>query len=279
MTNLYQQADVIIFDLDGTLYEDTDHFAYFADLLKQEVTDDLKVDFEKEYERMIAGDHIVTIGKVYDAVKDNVLEIDSSSMKVYKAWTWSGTSIDKETITQEYSSPVQCDFNTMIAIGDGWWLPNVCAKHFGVADTYPAYEKTKEYMATDQFQLTQIPKLRDSLWHLKEKKEIILITNSQADDVQRLLQQLNLEGIFENIITQAKKPQITMNHFSAIMKKYAVKPEKMLSIGDNYINEIAPAIRLGMNTIFIDVYGLSYPEYKGKKVSSISETLEEMIGV
>lgn len=141
MDTIFQQAELIIFDLDGTLYEDTVHFDYYAQQLKLELS-------------------------------------------------------------------------KMIAIGDGWWLPNVCARHYGVMETHTSYERTKEYMATDQFTLTKIPHLRSSLLHLKTKKITVLLTNSQDDDVARLLHLLDLEGTFDDIITVAKKPLHTLNHFS-----------------------------------------------------------------
>lgn len=269
-----KRVDYFIFDLDGTLYEDTNHFSYYAEQLKQELKQSEWEAFDAEYEKMIAGNHAVSIGKVYDVVRDQVLKVDSSTMQVVQAWTWAGQPLSEAQLKFDYPNPIACDFETMIAIGDGWWLPNACAKHFGVVDTYSAYERTKIYMASDQFQLTRIPGLREALLHLKEKKKICLLTNSEQTDVQRLLNRLDLEGIFDEIITEAKKPQMTSKHFIDLMEKHALKPEECISIGDNFINEIAPAIRLGMQTIFIDINELDYPEYSGTKVKSISDLIE-----
>lgn len=276
---LNQNIEFFIFDLDGTLYEDTNHFSYYAEQLKGELPESKWAAFEQEYERIIAGNHIITIGKVYDVVRDQVLKIDSSTMQVVQAWTWGGQPLQREQITFDYPNPITCDFETMIAIGDGWWLPNACAKHFGVVDTYSAYERTKEYMASDKFQLTRIPNLRQALLHVKEKKKICLLTNSEQTDVQRLLNRLDLEGIFDEVITEGKKPQNTTKHFLELMDKHQLQPEQCLSIGDNFINEIAPAIRLGMETIFIDLNELDYPEYQGLKVRSISEVLDSFLSL
>ncbi|USK70604.1 HAD hydrolase-like protein [Peribacillus asahii] len=101
----------------------------------------------------------------------------------------------------------------MIAISDGWWLPNVYAKYFGIQDTQSAYVQTKNFMATDQFHLTKINGLREALIHLKEKKNIVLVTNSQKENVHRILQNLDLQDIFENIITETNKPLDTKKHF------------------------------------------------------------------
>ncbi|WP_202081071.1 HAD family hydrolase [Caldalkalibacillus salinus] len=276
-TNLFEDSQLMIFDLDGTLYEDTDHFAYYAHLLKQEVDEAFRSAYEREYKKMINGEHTLKIGSVYDLVRDHIVEIDSSSSRVTHAWTWDGDPLSEDERQRLYPTPVECDFETMMAIGDGWWLPNACARHFGVNDTDTAYVKTKEYMAAEQFSLTRIPGLREGLLHLKQKRDIVLVTNSDPDDVGRLLDRLDLDDIFEDRVTVAKKPQYTKNHFSQLLKEYDVRPHEAISIGDNYINEIAPAIQLGLKTIFIDAYNSNYPEYKGVKVDSISETIEDML--
>ena len=87
---------------------------------------------------------------------------------------------------------------------------------------------------------------------------------------------LDLQGIFENIITEANKPLDTRKHFLDLLQKFDIRPEKGLSIGDNYINDIAPAINIGMQTVYIDLYESDYPEYNGRNVKSISELIKEM---
>jgi putative hydrolase of the HAD superfamily len=139
----------------------------------------------------------------------------------------------------------------MIAIGDGWWLPFVTAKHYGVNDTYTSYNKTKEYMVTDQFELTKTPGLKQGLLELKESKKIVLCTNSDIDDVGRLLKELELDTVFEHILTSAMKPTNTESHFKKLLEQYGVEPHEVVSIGDNFINEIAPALKLGMKAVYI----------------------------
>ncbi|REB11026.1 HAD family hydrolase [Sporosarcina sp. BI001-red] len=275
-TNIFTNVDLVIFDFDGTLYEDEDHFTYFAEQLKKRLPEDVQSLFKTEYEKMVAGEHAVTIGKVYDAIHDHIVKIEPIHSTVVNAWNWGGEELADELIQRLYPQPITFDFDTMIAIGDGWWLPNVCAMHFGLQDTQTAYVETKEFMATDQFQLTKIPGLREALLQLKEKKNIVLLTNSQADDVQRLLQNLNLHEIFETTITEAKKPQDTTKHFLELLQKFNIPAEKALSIGDNYINEIAPAMKMGMSAVYIDRYEVEYPEYQGRKVQSISDLINEV---
>lgn len=278
VNNPYAEADILIFDLDGTLYEDTEHFAYYAEQLKEELSQELHASFTGDYQQILEGKHPVSIGKVYDVVRQYILQVDFQ-MNVLHGWEWNGTELNKDKLAQLYPHPLHCDFDTMIAIGDGWWLPNVVARYYGAQDTYTAYQKTKDFMATDAFQLTKISGLREGLLHLKNKKEVILVTNSQPDDVQRLLTELELQDIFTDIVTEARKPEMTIKHFEHLLSKYNVPAHKAISIGDNYLNEIIPAHKLGMATLFIDFFELDYPEYTGVKVQSIANTIEWMLDV
>jgi len=106
-------------------------------------------------------------------------------------------------------------------------------------------------MVTEDFQLEQIYELQDFLKELKKKATVVLLTNSDKEDVNRLLNELSLTGLFHDVITSAQKPTKTVEFFRQVMKKFHVVEEETLSIGDNYINEIAPALLLGMKAVYI----------------------------
>lgn len=259
------EIELVIFDLDGTLYEGTDHFDYYAEQLKQHVDPALKDKFSSEYERMKMGDHPVTIGKAYDVKRDLVLTIDPMTIMVSAASDWDGELLSQDKVAEYYSDVLQFDFEEMIAIGDGWWLPFVTAKHFGVEDCYPSYLATKEYMVTDQFTLEKLEGLRENLIELKKEKNIVLMTNSDSEDVGRLLKELALDGVFDHIITSAKKPSRTTPIFEELLKLYEINPEQALSVGDNFINEIAPALLLGMQAKYITPHSFKV-EHKNLEV-------------
>ncbi|MCT8137540.1 HAD family hydrolase [Anaerobacillus sp. CMMVII] len=252
MDEMFEHSKLFIFDLDGTLYEGTDHFDYYAERLLLDVAKENKEAFKSDYEKIKGGSHPVKIGKAYDVERDTVLTLDPFTLRVVKVEKWNGEKWTDEKRIDVYSNLVSFDFESMIAIGDGWWLPFVVAKHYGIKDCYPRYVETKEYMVTEKFELEEIPGVREGLMLLKESKKIVLVTNSDIDDVGRLLKELNLDEAFEHVVTSAKKPSRTVEIFKKLMKQYAVSPEEVVSIGDNFINEIAPAIQLGMKGIYID---------------------------
>ncbi len=98
---MLEDYKLVIFDLDGTLYEGTEHFDYYAKLLQEKVTPALRDEYLQEYEAMKAGKHLVSIGKIYDVARDLILTIDSLTFEVSAAYRWSGEKLS-ETETREF---------------------------------------------------------------------------------------------------------------------------------------------------------------------------------
>lgn len=262
---------LVIFDLDGTLYEGTDHFDFYASHLKNKVDKSDRMEFQLDYEAMKAGNHIVQIGKAYDVLKDTVLTIDPMTLKVVSAHTWDGEAYDQSSVEEHYPNPLEFNFSDMIAIGDGWWYPFVCAKHHGVEDCYSSYNATKEYMVSDRFTLTPLTGLKENLLNLKQKTNIVVMTNSDRDDVGRLFSELGLEGVFDHMIPSANKPGSTTDQLTHLLKHYEIKPEEAVSIGDNFINEVAPAVLLGMDAVYIHP---QLPEVNLKNVQVVASVVD-----
>ncbi|UOQ43454.1 HAD family hydrolase [Halobacillus salinarum] len=264
---MIEEAVCLIFDLDGTLYEDTNHFEYYANQLKDRVSKENQSKFEEDYQAALANEHPVTIGKVFDIKYDSILTVDPFTNCVIQAEEWSGREVTEFERKKRYSDEIKYDFESMIAIGDGWWIPFSIAIHYGVSlvSAYQCYVLTKEYMVSEHFRMSKTPRLKDCLKGWKEDKVLILMTNSEEYDVQNILQRLGLRNIFHEIISSAEKPGRTLEHFQNIMGKYRLRPDQVISIGDNFMNEIAPALKLGMKGICIQpVHGLD--QYSGLKV-------------
>ncbi len=257
LKEMIQQSKLLIFDLDGTLYEDTEHFDYYCKLLQKKVDPEIADEFYETYEKMKEGIHPVKIGKVYDLQNDAAITIEPLTMQITAVHNWDGSEWTREKREKEYGETISFDLKRMIAIGDGWWLPFVTAVHYGLTeqDTWEAYNLTKEYMVSDQFSLTKTPGLKEALTRLKEEKIIAVLTNSEHEDVMRLLRELGLEGLFHEVVTSALKPVKTKERFTYLLEKYKVKPEEAVSIGDNILNEIAPALLSGMKAIYIQPNG------------------------
>jgi FMN phosphatase YigB (HAD superfamily) len=57
------RVNLIIYDLDGTLYEDTHHFDYYAKELKNRLSSDVQDAFQADYEAAVQDKHPLRIGR------------------------------------------------------------------------------------------------------------------------------------------------------------------------------------------------------------------------
>ncbi|MFC3523137.1 hypothetical protein ACFOLK_00405 [Marinococcus halophilus] len=66
----WNDKELLIFDLDGTLYEDTEHFDYYAERLGAFIPEKERTTFFTEYDAVQKGERALQIGTAYDAEKD-----------------------------------------------------------------------------------------------------------------------------------------------------------------------------------------------------------------
>ncbi|MDX5474736.1 MAG: HAD family hydrolase [Bacillaceae bacterium] len=266
-----RDTKVIVFDLDGTLYEDTHHFSYYAEKLKSKLPTDTQDIFQKDYENVLAGKHPLKMGRVYDVHKDRILVHDEGH--VLEGYTWEGVRIEEEEIKRDYQQPLAFDFTTMLSIGDLWWIPVSIAAHYGVTRevSYECFMQTREHMMTPEFVLVANATFNDTLKSLTEKYKVVLMTNSPQSDSDVIIEKLGFTSYFEHKVYEASKPIHTKKNLNEIANTFNVSPEEMLSIGDNYINEILPAKQLGCKTIYIDAHHLGEAKAADKTVKNLDE--------
>ncbi|MGP4070726.1 HAD family hydrolase [Halobacillus sp. B29] len=270
---MIDQAECLIFDLDGTLYEDTDHFEYYAHLLQQRASIENRPNVKQDYHKVLAGKHPLQIGKVYDVEEDVILTVDPFSNKVRKVETWRGEVWTKSRTEKTYPDSLTYDLEKQIALGDGWWLPFSIARHYGVSaeEVRECYGQTKEYMVSGQFSLTKTKGLRDALLKWRKEKRLVLITNSEAHDVDHILNRIDLTDMFHERISSAAKPLHTTELFQTLLRNGKYTAGSVISIGDNFMNEIAPALALGMRAIWIHSAGYEWNHKDLKIVKSFEE--------
>lgn len=264
-------TDVVVFDLDGTLYADTHHFDYYAERLKERVSKENQSDFQRDYQLARENRHTLKVGCVYDQSYDLVLwQLDNV---VREAYEWNGTKLSETRLNSVYSHPIVIDQVRFFNIGDLWWVPRIIAVHYGL--THPeadqAFLETRQYMMGSEFVMKRIPGLQELLEEIQFKKKLVLLTNSPEPDSDAILEKLGLRDVFSKKIFLGDKPVQTSLHFAEIKKTYAVDYQQIVSVGDNWINEIRPAQLLGCQTVFIDNYGLGNEMSADCVVSDLTE--------
>lgn len=249
---IFEQSDLIIFDMDGTLYEGYEHFKLHTNNLLEKLSPENQEKFKEIYNLVLEGKHPLQIGKIYDADRDLFWSWDPFEEKLIEARNWNDEVIEVEDAPSHMAAQ-DFDFINWVPIGDGWWPPYAIARHFGlsVVDIQESYNLTKKQMAEKEGYLNQTPGLKEYLMELKKEKILIVCTNSDEADAKRLLRFLDIDQCFHELIPSALKPVMTKKYFLHVLDKYKVEPQKAVSVGDNYMNEIAPALQLGMYAVWL----------------------------
>ncbi|WP_198852575.1 HAD family hydrolase [Alicyclobacillus sp. SO9] len=238
--NSLKRCKVFIFDLDGTVYEETSHFAVFERELAHLLPAHARPEFLATARNVLSGKHFLYFGDGYHAESKSIVKDGSY-------FTWTGEALS--------NGPHEA--HGIHFADDPWGIYGVVARHFGLSQRaiQSAFLATRRHMQSCDFVMTPMPGLADAIKHLLRKGvHLVLITNSPEPDSMAILNKLGLSFAFEQKIFNAKKQVNATSNFQQLHHYYQVPYEHMVSIGDHYRNEIAPAVRLGMKTICIDRY-------------------------
>ncbi|MBE3596555.1 MAG: HAD family hydrolase [Hydrogenibacillus sp.] len=253
-----EACKLIVFDLDGTLYEETHHFDYYAEQIAARLPEAARNDFWRDYRDALDGRHTLRIGRAYDAAHDLILAHRRG--RVTDAWHWDGAPLSATEVEQRYPEPLTFDRKELLNVGDQWWLPASVAVHYGIAEKAlgEAFLATRDFMQSEAFHMRPIPGLFEWIDAFRvHGGKTALMTNSPEPDSRTILKKLGLDQAFDALIFWAEKPLKTEAHLRALLERFQVAPTDAASVGDNWQNDIAPARRLGMKTVYIDAFGLA----------------------
>lgn len=276
---MLNEIEVVVFDLDGTLYEDTHHFDFYADRLCEKLNQANRDHFYRDYQLVKENKHPLKIGTVYDAANDFILR--QKDRKVLHAFSWMGKKISKTEIRALYPGELTFNFQSLLNVGDFWWIPVSIAKHYGISDesAQQSFLQTREYMMSSDFQMKEIPGFKDTLFSLSKIKKLVLYTNSPQKDSEVIVKKLGFLDFFDYKIFEGQKPVKTAEYFIKIHEHYHMPFSNILSIGDNAINEIIPANKLGCKTLLIDAHEIgdeTHADYIVKNIAGVVELLNKM---
>ncbi|NSL50897.1 HAD family hydrolase [Calidifontibacillus erzurumensis] len=272
MTNT-PSVKAIVFDLDGTLYEETAHFDYYANRIKDKLPDEKQNLFMRDYQLAVNFEHPLQIGRIYDVENDLILVEQNG--RIIEAYKWNGEPVVKEKLSQLYPNKITIDYKRMLNIGDLWWVPISIGAHYGALkeQSQQAFLETRDYMMSDQFKMKPIPGLKDLLEFLYKDIHLTLLTNSPEPDSEVILKKLGIDHLFHKKIFNGKKPVKTKKWFEQLRNEVDVKFSEILSVGDNEVNDIKPVSELGCQTIYIDTYQLGKKTTASYVVNKMSEAI------
>ncbi len=140
-----------------------------------------------------------------------------------------------------------------------------------------AFGDIREYMLSDGCVLEVPDGLPEFIRAARAQATVICLSNSHEDSALPVLQRLGLAGAFDEVIAGAGKPAGLLA--AANRLRDGDLGGAVLSVGDNYANDIAPALNQGWHTAHISPRGY-FPgpsTYRGYTVEMILPDLRHWL--
>ncbi|HKT45426.1 MAG TPA: HAD family hydrolase [Gaiellaceae bacterium] len=143
-----------------------------------------------------------------------------------------------------------------VEASDGWEAAVVLAGGpRGASRAYAdAFARTRAFMLTDECKLEVPEGLPELLERSSGHARHVLMSNTPAFGVMPLLERLGVLGLFDEIVCHAQKPERFTARLGALARVHDVPHDSVLSVGDHFVNDIAPALALGCATAYVDPF-------------------------
>lgn len=142
-----------------------------------------------------------------------------------------------------------------INLGDAWALVDLIGSSLGLNANGRGEEL---YLKTRAKMLAKAqpahPRFREVLEQLGQKYITILMSNSGQEVAEEYLRIIGLEGAFGRSVFSARKPHGLLDALNAVDERALRAPDKLLSIGDFYYNDLALPSGLGAKTIWMNPF-------------------------
>lgn len=140
--------------------------------------------------------------------------------------------------TTQYSS----DWEALLGIA----RPYLPADPLQVAQVMrPVSGQLRQYLLSDGCQLHLSQTVRDFLWEVRDRVHLAVVTNGPATTVEPLLVKLGVRDYFDYVHAEAGKPDGLIGAARAALGIVPVEQVRIISVGDSYANDMAPALAQG----------------------------------
>lgn len=145
-----------------------------------------------------------------------------------------------------------------VRAADGWEAAVVLARGAGSKATafHPAFLATRRFMLEDRCEVEVPSGMMRFLALARTHARVILATNTPAPYVFPLLRRLGLGDSFDEVCCGAEKPSRFGRRLIAWAELFDLPTRLVLSVGDHFVNDIAPALSAGCTTAYIDPFGV-----------------------
>lgn len=131
--------------------------------------------------------------------------------------------------------------------------------------------EAKDYVEFD-------PKLEGFLIGLKNNFNLVLLSDAPRVWINKVLQHLNIEKIFENSIYsgESNTRKELNNAFEELIKKLDIKESECIVIGDQEDTDILPAKQIGIKTVYIGKNKSTIADYTIDNIFKLNDILKNL---
>lgn len=245
----------VLFDLDGTLYEDPAVYDRYAAEMGSNLDPQTRERYLDHWQRAKTGGDAARVGLGFDADTDLLFRYRGGRIVSTIDWTGLETpapSAAEEDPERPVGPPIEVPIfgRNRRNIGDLWAMADVLAMHYGVPreKRSAAFMATRAFMASDEFHLHLPPGMEERLRDLRARGfSLLAMSNSPLASVHDVFDELGIRQYFDAIVADAAKPVGLIDWLAD-----GSNSEGLLSVGDNYVNDIEPALKAGARALYID---------------------------
>ncbi|MEA5049324.1 MAG: HAD family hydrolase [Eubacteriales bacterium] len=265
-----EKTKVIVFDLDGTIYQDSTFYKPYIRFMVE------GTDKENWEPRLVTYVDDVLCGK----------RLNMNSF--YRCAAIPANDPDQfadmaeRAILPDAAARERTDPNETIYLGDAWAVLTFIGYSigvFGAERCQKTYRKTRRVM--EESGLCGSERLRDALIRVNNCCETILLSNSDAETAQKLLEKLGYCGIFTRESFSVEKPYGLVDAVEKCLPGALENPRTVLAVGDHAYNDLEPLRRLGCRTLWMNPYsGIGEPayDYSLKTLDELADYLDGLCG-
>jgi FMN phosphatase YigB (HAD superfamily) len=242
--------------MDGTLYRADAELFYggFVRHLAARLKNGRPLTLLAEYERWRRGDSPFLGDYLYDVRRRWLVSWqDSTAVAAYDPRN--GRAVDEQTLAWAYRDGPPP--SRLIGLGDGWTQLGCAAQCYGASlkDISAAYDSFQEEVIADPpaFGIVADPYLVETLRLLWKRGYLLgLVTMSSGEAVTGKLRALGVADSFHAVLEGVRKPEGSQDALRRLSEMCGTAVANWLVIGDNPLNDLAPARELGLPTILVN---------------------------
>ncbi|MCL4465520.1 MAG: HAD family hydrolase [Chloroflexi bacterium] len=251
----WQRVRGLAFDMDGTLYRADAEVFYrgYVRSLAARLRNGQPLTLLAEYERWLRGDSPFLSEYLYDFRRRWLVRWDDAQpSEGYDPR--SGQAVPPEQLAHAYRDGAPP--NRLLRMGDGWTQLGCAAHCYGASmkDVIDGYRAFQDDIIADPGAcgIAADSLLSRTLRLLSQRGYYLaLMTMSQGEVVTAILRALGVGGVFNVLSEGVRKPDGTPAALRSLAEMTGLAVGEWLVVGDNPVNDLAPAKRLGLPTILV----------------------------